>query len=493
MEREAKVKESVLYEIWKQQNFKNHLKTSDGDEIKVLDPGVFNDDYAGPDFKNARIRIGNLTYVGDIEIDNSFSDWKSHGHNIDNKYTKVILHASLFNKNNLNSVYTRDGRKVPSICLHDCIDKIILKDFTDKFVAISEESITHLKCHSSVVSIQTEIIEKVLYQFGVERFEKKCKRIYSRLKEIQFMLEMNIKEPVISYDLTPQFQERKFQYSDFSSKVIWQQLFYELVFEALGYSKNKTQMLELSQFANLFFLNKIEKDGVIVEKYESALLNISSLMQKSSASLETSSRNYIETLNLHWNSIRSFYDGKLMDETQWHFFRLRPQNFPTIRIAGGARILFELLHKDLIKTLVKKVTEIHNLAVLVNSLRSVFIIRGEGFWKNHYVFDQAASSEIKYFVGASRADEIIVNVVLPFLVVYFEVFGNQNLVKKIFKIYSIYEQKTENQIVNDVSKSLNAEEQMKKTIFAQGMIELFRNFCSKNKCLECEIGKVVFG
>lgn len=493
MEREAKVKESVLYEVWKNQNFKNHLKTFDGEDIKVLDPGVLNEDQAGPDFKNARIRIGNLTYVGDIEIDTSYNDWKSHGHNIDIKYTRVILHASLFNKNNLNAVYTRDGRKVNSICLLNLIDKNILKDYSERAEESTHENFSSLKCHSAGSDLKTDLIEKVLYQFGIERFEKKCKRIYARLKELQFLKELNIKEPVISYDLNQQFQERKFQYNDFSSKEIWQQLFYELIFEALGYSKNKTQMMELAQNANLKFLSKIEKDGVILDKYEAMLLHIGGLMQNSSANKEAASKEYIDRMNIHWTSLRALYDGKLMEETQWHFFKLRPQNFPTIRIAGGVRLLFDLLHKDLIKTLVRKITEIHNLSVLTNSLRSIFIVKGEGFWKNHYVFDQKSNSEIKYFIGASRADEILVNVVLPFMAVYFEIYGNQQLVKKVFKMYSTYEQKSENQIVNDVSKSLNAATQVKKTIFAQGMIELFRNYCSKGRCLECEIGKLVFG
>ena len=108
------------------------------------------------------------------------------------------------------------------------------------------------------------------------------------------------------------------------------------------------------------------------------------------------------------------------------------------------------------------------------------------------MLDQPANGEIKYFIGASRADEIVVNVILPFFAVYFEVFGNRNVSKKILKIYGIYEQKSENQIITDVAEALKLKDLMKRTIYSQGMIELFRNFCSKNKCLECEIGKMVF-
>jgi hypothetical protein len=187
------------------------------------------------------------------------------------------------------------------------------------------------------------------------------------------------------------------------------------------------------------------------------------------------------------------YDGNLMEETEWHFFRLRPQNFPTVRIAGGAKILYDILQGELIKLMIRKIREIHNLTVLMNSLRSMFVVRGDGYWRDHYVFDEPSNAEIKYFVGASRSDEIVVNVIIPFFAVYFDVFGNKNLSKKVFKMYTLFEQKAENQIITDVASSLNLVESTKKTIIAQGMIELFRNFCSRNKCLECKIGKSVFG
>jgi len=130
--------------------------------------------------------------------------------------------------------------------------------------------------------------------------------------------------------------------------------------------------------------------------------------------------------------------------------------------------------------------------VLINSLRSFFVVKSDGFWKNHYVLDQKSNGEIKYFIGVARADEIVVNVVLPFFSVYFDIFGNQALSKKIIKLYSIYEQRSENQIITDMAQSLNMNDHIQKTIYAQGMIELFRNNCSRNRCLECEIGKVIF-
>jgi hypothetical protein len=491
-DKEPKISENILYDIWKKQSYKSSLKTIDGDDISVLDVGTHCSDDPGPDFKNARIRIGNLTYVGDIEIDSDYSDWKSHGHNIDNKYSKVILHVTLFNKGGYGYVYTRDGRKVPSICLSEVVDKKFLYIVSPKVNNEREEQNSNLKCHSVIDTLATDVKEKYLQKLGIERFDKKCKKVYSRLKELQFLKELGIHEPVVSYELSHEFHDKAFVHSDFNSKEIWQQLFYEMIFEALGYSKNKNQMVLLAQAANLKFLSKIEKDGILTEKYEAALLFISGIISSKNIGTEQHSREYYERIFLHWQSINPFYDGKYLDETIWHFFRMRPQNFPTIRIAGGARLIKELLNNNLIGLVAKKIIEIHNLTVLINSLRSVFVIKSEGFWKDHYVFDQNAGTEIKYFVGASRSDEIIVNVVLPFFSVYFEVFGNPAASKKILKLFSIYEQRAENHIISEVAESLRFSDHIKKTVYSQGMIELFRNFCSKNKCLECELGKILF-
>ncbi|MEG8947551.1 DUF2851 family protein [Rosettibacter firmus] len=489
----SKVQESKLYEIWQKQNFNDIIKTSDEYDIFIIDKGNRNEDSAGPDFRNARIRIGNLTYVGDVEIDLDYSDWKAHGHNIDNKYNSVILHVTLTNKNRQGYVYTKNGRKVPSICISDLIHNDLIEQLKNSIEQEEKsDAVNLLKCTESIHLVPFETKEKFLIQLGVERFNKKCKRIYERLKELQFLKELNIKEPVVSYELTQKFHERQFKHSDFTNKEVWQQLFYELVFEALGYSKNKSQMITLAQYANVDFLKKIEKDGVLIQKYEAALMNISGLINSSEKIIDEESKNYLDNISLHWNSIKVFYDSKYMNETQWHFFRLRPQNFPTIRIAAGARLLKEILHEDLISVIAKKIAEIQKLTVLINSLRSLFVIKSDGYWKTHYVFNQPAKSEIKYFVGATRADEIVINVVLPFFAVYFEMFGNKLLPKKIMKIYSIYEQKSENQIITDVGNAILMKDHINRTIISQGIIDLFRSYCSKGKCLECEIGKVAF-
>lgn len=488
-----RILEKQLYEVWKEQNYSKDLQTISGDEVAILDIGTENLETSGPDFKNARIRIGNLTYVGDIEIDNDYRDWKSHGHNIDSKYNKVILHASLINKFSQPYVYTKDGRKVPTLCLAEHIEEGSLD--LSKFEINNSKGIQNhaLRCGAEIDTVDNKIKELFILNLGIERFKKKCNKLYQRLKEMKYIQELNIKEPVISYDLTPELNKRKFSYDDFKDKTLWQQLIYEQIFEALGYSKNKSIMINLARAVDIPFLIKLKENSSTLEQIEASLFHVSGIIQSPGDVHDEKIKEYITSLNKNWDEVKHLYDGKTFDETQWYFFKLRPQNFPTIRLAAGARIARELLCNDLISIIIKKITEIRNLNVLINSVRSLFVVKSDGFWSNHYVFDHKTKANIKYFVGAARADEIVINVILPIFAVYFEIFGNHELSKKIFKIYSIYDQKSDNKIVRDVAESLRMENQLQKTVYSQGMIELFRNYCSKNKCLECELGKLVFG
>ncbi len=487
-----KIYEQHLYNIWEKQEFYRALSTVAGDEVVILNTGGLYPDLAGSDFKNAKIRVGNLTYVGDIEIDINYSDWKAHGHNINAKYNKVVLHACLINKFNQEYVYTKEGRKIPTINLSEFLTPEQLENIP--LQQIEKKKSEHgLRCSEGIDDVDLETKENIIMDLGIERLNKKCKRIYSRLKELVFLRENHIKEPVVKYELTREFEEKEFYHEDFHDFEIWEQLFYELIFEALGYSKNKNIMLQLAQCADISFLKKLGHDNNFNELVEAAYFHISGLVPEKITFPDKETESYVTQMNKSWDNIKRIYDCKTFDVTEWHFFKLRPQNFPTIRIAGGTRLLNDIINNNIIDTIIKKVTEIRNFNVLINILRSIIVVKSDGYWKKHYVFDKPANGDIKYFVGVARADEIIINVIIPFFSVYFELFGNETLSRKIVKLYSFFQQKSENKIVHEIAENLNMVPHTKKTIYQQGMIELFRNFCSKGRCLECEIGQEVFG
>lgn len=125
------IKEKFIYEIWKEKKFSKNLITEDEQKIEIITPGTHNQNSSGPDFLNARIKFGNITYLGDIEIDTWHTDWKTHGHSFDKKYNKVILHVVASKDKFQPYVHSKDGRKIHSVCLLDFIDENIHKALLD--------------------------------------------------------------------------------------------------------------------------------------------------------------------------------------------------------------------------------------------------------------------------------------------------------------------------------------------------------------------------
>ena len=487
-----KVHEKFLYEIWKNQNFNRSLTTKNGDQIEIIDTGVENKELSGPDFKNARIKIGNITYYGDVEIDSFQSDWKLHGHYFNKKYNKVILHVFFECDGSKPFVFTKDGRRVQSISLENFLSKDINSTLQKAIVSERKNRIYIMPCSGSNNSIEEKIKLDFIYELGIKRFRKKCQNLISRLKEISYLKELKLKEPIVRYELDENFYNRKFTHKDFSNPAIWQQLFYESVFEALGYSKNKDIMRNLAEAVSIDFLNSFREKDNIVNVIESALFNIAGLMPDIYKLPDDETAEYARHLVQYWSDIKLKYDGRTFKPEQWHFFKLRPQNFPTIRIAGGARILYRILNQDIIGKIIKKTETTYNDKKLISVFRDQIIVRGEGFWKKHYVFDQPAKKDIKYFIGLSRADEIIINIVLPFLAVYFEIFGNETQKQKVIKLYANYLQESENHLVEEVSSTLQINDAWKRSILYQGILDLYRTYCSRNKCLDCKIGDKIF-
>jgi hypothetical protein len=485
----SKLSEKILCEIWKNKVLQKEFKTFNDDSISVINIGTENEEIAGPDFLNAKIRIGNLVYIGDVEIDVDYSDWKSHGHYLDKRYNKVIVHASLINRNQSSYVYSKEGRKIPSVCLADYFKDELGNVSINEMNANSNHNSQYLRCKDVNNILEQNIKKDFLRKLGLERFNKKKDKILYRLKELTYLRELNLKEPVIKYEITQDFLNREFNQNDFKIREIWQQLFYEFIFEALGYSKNKNAMLTLAKSANVEFIRSVSDSNDLDLLLHSSLYNIAGLLLELK---EDENEDYLNGIRSLWNSIKEKYDGRLLNKSNWHFFKLRPNNFPTIRIAGGAVLLRKIIFEELIENLISRFERINNPGVLTKAVKTLFVVQANGYWKYHYTFEDKKKIELKYFIGGSRADEIIINVVLPFIFIYGEVFNSSVLKKKVLEVYYQYIQNEDNSIAKFMADSLYINNAWKKSILSQGMLELFRSFCSKNKCLDCPIGKLVF-
>jgi Protein of unknown function (DUF2851) len=489
---EQKVHEKFLYEIWKNKNFAKNLKTKNGDKIEIINTGSENKELGGPDFKNARIKIGNITYLGDVEIDNFQKDWKTHGHYFNKKYNKVVLHIFFESDGNKSFVYTQDRRKVPSVSLENFLTKDLNSTIHKAILSERKNRNLVMPCSESCDSVEEKIKLDFIYELGIKRFKLKCQNLISRLKEIAFLKQLSLKEPVVRYELDERFYNKEYTYKDFDNHEIWQQLFYESIFEALGYSKNKDIMKKLAVSVDIDFLNNYKDEENFFKIIESVLFNISGLLPEENNLPDEETSEYVKLLVELWSYLKLKYDGRTFNSERWHFFKLRPHNFPTIRIAGGAAILFRILNQNMVGDIIAKAEKINDPQKLIRILRNNIIVKGEGFWKKHYVFDQPAKKEIKYFIGLSRADEIIINIILPFLSIYFEIFGKDDQKQKIVNIYSNYYQESQNQLVMEVASTLKIDDAWKRSILYQGILDLYRNYCTRNKCLKCQIGDKIF-
>ena len=487
------INEKFLYEIWKNQEFEKILNTQSNERITVIDAGTHNTEFGGPDFKNARITIGNITYNGDVEIDLFHSDWKAHGHFLNKKYNKVILHVVLNNHSNENFVITQDGRKVQSILIESFLKKNIRSDIQQAILTERENRLeSKMPCSQLNSSVAKK--EKLAYMFdlGFARFRGKREKMLQRLKEITYLTELNLKEPIIQYDLDENFHKRKFVSKDFANKAIWHQLIYESLFEALGYSNNKDIMRRLAEAANIKFLSEFVNEEDYVFAIESILFNVAGLIPEVEILPDEETTEYTRQLYQQWKKIESRYDGRTFRAVNWHFFKLRPQNFPTIRIAGGARLIHRLLKENLVENIIDLFKKTNNPRRLASDLRNLLLVKAHGFWKKHFVFDQPSKADLKYFIGLSRVDEIIINIILPIMSIYFEIFNKHELMKKVLKLYLNFYQVGENSVIDEVSKTLVLDDAGKRTVYSQGMIELYKEYCTKQRCLECSIGKKVF-
>jgi hypothetical protein len=484
------IKEKFLYEIWRNRSYSDKLYTVNGDQIEIIDPGVKTNGEEGPDFKNARINVGGIKYVGDIEIDTFLSDWINHGHNANNKYNKVILHV-FFTKDIRDFIpRTISGRNIQCLMLSSFLPNDVRTTIRQAISSERDHRVKAIACKSLESYATTDQKIHFIRELGLRRFEKKCNRILDRLKELKHeeTLRNSMHEPQIRYSPNEDFYNNDINSEDFKSEKLWQQLFYELTFEALGYSKNKDSFRKLAVEVDVdFILNNIPKDNFI-QTAEYIYFSITGLKPNINDVNDEESKKYIAAMNEVWGSLLQYYQGELLDSSNWHFFQLKPQNFPTIRLAGGVRILYEILFKNLLGRIMSAFEQIDISLRMTSELRSLLVVKSQGFWKHHYHFNKRAKTPLQFFIGGSRAEEIVINVVLPFIKVLSDVFGRQKHSAKVISVYKTMMQKTDNRIAIDVANALSLPEIWKQSVFYQGLIELFRDYCSKKKCNECGIG-----
>jgi hypothetical protein len=430
------------------------LKTTDGRKIEILDYGIRNKD-SGADFKNAKIRIEGNLFNGDIEIHRSQKDWYLHKHKGDDKYNKVILQVVFWEEDfpgNTVLPKVSKSREVPTVILSEFLTKSIHEIWRE--IIDNPSTDFKLPCYPENDIIDKDLKNEWVKTLSMKRLNYRAERLNSRLESIEELTGTEAK------------------------KSIWEKLFFEYILEALGFSKNKEQFLK---FAELIDYNKVREFGLTETEEDAFFFGTAGFLSGLKYKDE-----YIEELKKNWEKLREKFKPAIMNKAEWNFFRLRPQNFPTVRMAYAVSVFRELSKCDLLKRIVLCFEKSRNTKKDIQKLFTD--VQLPEYWKNHYVFGKLVKTNIKS-IGGERVNDIITNVVLPMIYLYSKIFDRGELMEKVIQFYSNTKEKNDNEVTKAMQKQIGIRTS---TISGnQGLIHLHNFYCVKEKCDECEIGKIV--
>ena len=421
------MKEDFLHFVWNEQLFDTtDLSTEEGHPIQIIDKGQYNH-HAGPDFFNCQIMIENITWAGNIEIHIRSSDWYRHKHQEDPSYDNVILHVVL--EHDMN-VHRKDRSIIPTITLQNRFYQESLSRYQRFFLS---NSIVY-PCRPYLANLDKKIIEYMLLLCLRERLESKNKIIHDQLKQ---------------------------------TKNNWDESFYHLLAKSFGF---KVNAVPLQLLAETIPLSIIDRESNELFKVEALLFGVGGLLQTSSDDP------YVMRLNKEFNHQKNKYNLQSLHPGIWKFGKLRPSNFPTIRIAQFAMLLYR--QKRIFKRCI-------NASTLEN-LQAIFNTEASEFWTTHFHFEKSSNTTTK-ILGIESINNLIINAVIPFCYAYGKHIGSKTLQEK--SIEWLNQIKPEKNKYTEIWEQSNYE--FSNSGETQGLIELNNRYCLKNKCVHCNIGSTV--
>jgi len=415
--------EEFLYHIWKYKLFNlSNLKTTFGESIRIQSVGKRNHE-SGPDFMEARIQIADVLWIGLVEIHVNASDWWRHKHQFDPLYKKVILHV-VWNYD--KDVFDCNHNKIPVLELKGRVSKALISTFYKK-----ENHENHFVCSGLTHHLDDFQTQNWLSRLLMDRLEKKVKII-----------------------------EQVYQHY----KGDWSQTFYIMLLKNLGFKVNALPMQLLGQNVSFRILLKSRNN---LERLESILLGVGGFLEGKMKD------EYSYRLQKEFKHQKRKFDLIELDKSLWKWGRVRPGNFPQIRLVQLAMIIFN--HGDLFQKFVR------DFNVDMNS--EELNVAASEYWNLHYVLGESSHEKEKK-LGGSSTHNILINTVAPMLFFYGKEMGAQFYREMAIELLE--------RLPGENNSIIKAWEQ--NNIFAsqasmgQALIELTHTYCEKKKCLECGIG-----
>jgi hypothetical protein len=493
MKQKMNINERFLRQIWQKKLFDhNELKTLDGSPLEIFDTGSPNND-GGPDFLKAKIKVGSEEYTGDIEIHQNISDWLLHSHSGNPKYNNIVLHVVLYNQASFIPTFTHSGRKIPVFILENYLNKPLSEVWEDAITEEREERNKNIPCFGKNDKIDLEKKYIWLERLGFRRLEARIKSLGDRLEAIIFNEEMNPRNKTAENGT---LNRDTFLYDKKRDKKNWEQLLYEGILEGIGYSKNREPFIKLSQHLYLEILKKtIDLNSPdIILKLQAVLFGSAGLIPQINQVKDEETINYINSLNAYWNDFSSKFKGVRINKNEWQFFRLRPQNFPTVRLAGISFLIPNLLKDSMFKDLLQVIRKSDNrVEATIKKLIELFTVEADGYWCTHYNFNSEKRKETRILIGQNRIDDILINTLIPMVILYAREFKEYRLEKLAMSLYHFYPHISDNETSRDIIEQLLQNNPIKTAKQQQGAIHLYKFYCTMNKCIKCDIGKFLKG
>jgi Protein of unknown function (DUF2851) len=417
--------ESFLHYVWQSQYFdKKDLVTVNGEPVSVFSPGILNHN-AGPDFLHARIRIGDMEWVGSVEIHIKASGWRDHKHDQDRAYDNVILHVVW--KSDWSVIRT-DGSLLPAIELMKRVNEDLILKYTRLL-----SNLETIPCSSWYGSVDEIIKHDMMDKTLIQRLELKARAVVDNWHR---------------------------------NNGDWEETLYQIVCGNFGFKVNTEPLQQLAR--SLPFK--------IVLKHSENITQMEALLFGQAGFLEYDyPESYYLLLKREYAILDNKYDLRKtrMSVARWRFLRLRPANFPTLRLAQLASLFCD--HPRIFSKTLE--------ASRVNELRSIFAVGQSEFWQHHYRFDLRQETQVPK-MGTMSIDNIIINTVVPLLVAYGKVTDDQKWTNRAMTFLAGIPAEQ-----NAITRKWEALGESVTTAFdSQALIELYNKFCQKRRCLNCSIG-----
>jgi hypothetical protein len=418
------MKEDLLHFVWMYRKYPmNCLLTSTGESIQVKSTGIQNH-LSGPDFFNAQVELNGQLWAGNVEVHIKSSDWYAHNHQKDAKYDSVILHVVWEDD---ISVFRKDGSQIPTLSLKDYIPLKVLEIYQK---LLDANNYKFINCESGFDQVDKFIRNNWLDRLFVERLEQKS----------------------VFID-----QLRSYTNND------WEHVLFLMLLKTFGSKINGDVFVEIGKTIDFSIIRKLHKKPI---QMEGLLMGQANLLEE-----DHEVDKYYNDLKREYSFLRNKYNLNPVYRAP-EFFRLRPSNFPTIRLAQISTIY--ALNNNLFHMLIEQDKPMMN---------EIFKDGTSDYWETHYNFGKI-SKKCKKKISSSLIDLLVINVIIPLKFSYQRYKGNVDSEETLLKMMMA----TKNEENSIIAKFINLKIPVKNAKDSQAYLQLYSNYCVKDKCLDCAIG-----